>query len=815
MPDDPINLPAPSGPPQPPPGGELMPDADAAAETPVEYPEEQLLNTCPACGEVIDVSGIRPYEKIICPLCDEAIRVRTQFDHFTIQSEIGEGGMSRVFRAVDESLHRQVALKILHAEFFTNPEMTAQFEREAKMTASINHPNVVQVYKVGSDQSYFYIAMELLDSRSLEQRIDEQGAMPEKIALRLLHDAAKGLNAAAQAGLLHRDIKPGNILLDQAGAAKIVDFGLALVHGQDDDEMSQLWATPFYVPPEKLTGYPEDVRSDIYSLGSAFYHAMAGTPPYNAQTDSIDELIAIKAQRIDLRDENSRLNQATTQLINGMMAYDPNQRPQDYQSLLTLIDHVRQDVDPEYAGRSKRGTTFWISMIGGAAVLLLVGILTFLFIFGPDDDPVIISSGGGNKGGDKGKKGGEFVVTAAQTAIVNTLKEAREATQRGDLDLARTKFGEVTVSEHANDELKCWGYFHLGAIELLKGNAEESLDQFANCRAMIESVRKEDRPVLDQVSDRLADPDAVKISGLADADLGEFGSFAMLLYGLKNWALGDYEICDRFLNTYKTAEFPEGSWMANVQSEADQVLADINAFNKRPKFDPDADRNTLVAFQTRSREAAEAIKLTPELKSQVEQQIGLADAAITKLDQMAAEALAAKDQQLLTDAEAEAAPLLKELKIREAAKIWEDVAVSGDDARKRSVSTAEAYVSAAEFYEHFLSNLGSYRYDGEILRREGRPFSAKILRASPTELVVDLGFGPTNLKIEAISVDGLLQIAQKTAMRTNLTPELSQGAAFFTWICGDSTGAQALADDLDGVPGFDRKWTALTTAAFQ
>ena len=104
--------------------------------------KEQLLNTCPECSGIIDVTDLRPYEKTICPLCEQTIRVRTAFNHFTIQSEIGEGGMSRVFQAYDNTLGRQVALKILHAHFGDHPELTVQFEHEARVTASINHPNV-------------------------------------------------------------------------------------------------------------------------------------------------------------------------------------------------------------------------------------------------------------------------------------------------------------------------------------------------------------------------------------------------------------------------------------------------------------------------------------------------------------------------------------------------------------------------------------------------------------------------------------------------------------------------------------------------
>ena len=783
--------------------------ADPTAKT------EQLLNTCPVCSEVIDVSEVRPYEKIVCPHCHESIRVRTFFDHFTLESEIGEGGMSRVFRAVDESLNRQVALKILHAEFFTNPEMTAQFEREARMTASINHPNVVKVYKVGSDQGYFYIAMELLDSRSLEDRIEKDGAMKEKLALRLLHEAALGLAAASQSGLLHRDIKPGNILLDSAGSAKIVDFGLALVHGQDD-ESGQLWATPFYVPPEKLTGFPEDTRSDIYSLGSAFFHALAGVPPYNARTDSIDELIAIKAQRMDLRDSAPRLRDSTITLINSMMAYDPNQRPQDYNGLIAMIDIVRKEVDPDYAGGHRHGPMFWVTMVGGVGVIIVALVLVFSFAFSGGNEPVVIGSGGnGNGGSGSGGSGGEFVVSAAQTAMINYLKEARGATQRGDLTAATESLEKLLATDFPNDELRSWAHFQLGVVALLEGRGDPARDHFSDCREIISSVRDAERATLDEVSGRLASSSPVSIGGLADAEDGGLGAFAMLLYALKNWTDGDYELCDRFINTYKTAEFPEDSWMAGVPSNGDQILADIKAFKGAPKFDPDATKEALETFRQKAGEIAAQIEVTPALAEKLQGQIAAAGKQIEELDKAAAAAMASKDQELIDAARAEADPLAEALNFRAAADVWEKLEVKGEAGRRQSKSLAEVMDSAAAFYDHFLSNLGSYRYEGEIIRREGRPFTAKIIRASPNDLVVDLGFGPTTLKLDAIAIEGLLQIAQKTVIRGTLTPELSEGAAFFSWLCDDATGAQALADTLSSHPGFDRRWSELTTSDFR
>ncbi|NOY01060.1 MAG: protein kinase, partial [Verrucomicrobia bacterium] len=301
--------------------------------------QEPLINACPECGEDIDVSVQPPYAKIECPHCHGSIRVRTQLGQYKVQRLLGEGGMSQVFLAVDETLGRSVALKVLHKELSRDKKLTESFEREAKITASVNHPNVVKVYTVGSDYGYFFIAMELVDNMSLEELITNQACVPEAKAMQIAHDVTSGLYAAFKAGLIHRDIKPGNILLTNDGSAKLVDFGLAVQTGHHDAD-EDVWATPFYVPPEKLDGEPDDFRGDIYSLGATLFHAVSGTPPYAANTASLEELKKIKAKTIRLIETAPDSRKRTCRLIDRMMARKPDDRHQTYNELLLDIDEA-------------------------------------------------------------------------------------------------------------------------------------------------------------------------------------------------------------------------------------------------------------------------------------------------------------------------------------------------------------------------------------------------------------------------------------------------------------------------------------------
>ena len=222
----------------------------------------------------MDVSAVAPFSNVECPNCGKHTRVKREFGPYTLVRRHAIGGMSMVFVAHDNTLDREVALKILSEEFSADERRIAAFEEEARITASFSHPNVVRVLTTGRAFDRFYIAMELVPGGHFEHQIRERGKIPEIEMLPLAIEVAQGLKAAHAAGLIHRDVKPGNILLDAEGHAKLVDFGLALVTQGGKAQATELWATPYYVPPETVEGHAEDFRSDIYAFGATLYHAL-------------------------------------------------------------------------------------------------------------------------------------------------------------------------------------------------------------------------------------------------------------------------------------------------------------------------------------------------------------------------------------------------------------------------------------------------------------------------------------------------------------------------------------------------------------
>src|SRR5947207_8452906 len=250
------------------------------------------LQTCPACGASFDTSEAGPLARLGCPNCGEKVRAERMFDHFLIVETVGVGGMGTVYKARDTLLDRFVALKLLRKDLEGGVDETA-LRQEARMAASVNHPNIVQVFSSGTDHGQFYLVMELVEHGSLDDLIEQQTRLSEEQVLEAGIQTAKGLRAAYAKGLVHRDVKPANILFADEHLAKIGDFGLA---GITAEALGEIWGTPYYVAPERLNNQAEDFRSDIYSLGATLFHAISGKAPIEGETNSASELLALKQQ---------------------------------------------------------------------------------------------------------------------------------------------------------------------------------------------------------------------------------------------------------------------------------------------------------------------------------------------------------------------------------------------------------------------------------------------------------------------------------------------------------------------------------------
>jgi hypothetical protein len=266
--------------------------------------------------------------------------VERTFDHFVLVETLGVGGMGTVYKARDMQLDRFVALKLLRRDLGGEEDHRSRLQQEARIAAAVSHPYVIQVFDSGTDHGQFYVVMELVDQGSLDDLMALQPRLPEKRVLEIGIQVAKGLRAAQRRGLIHRDVKPANILFVDEHAAKIGDFGLASSATQRWGIGGVVWGTPEYVAPERLNNDPEDFRSDIYSLGATLFHAIAGKPPIEASTNSATALLESKQRPLDLQATAPDVSAETAEVLQRMIAGDPAQRFSSYDDLVAELERA-------------------------------------------------------------------------------------------------------------------------------------------------------------------------------------------------------------------------------------------------------------------------------------------------------------------------------------------------------------------------------------------------------------------------------------------------------------------------------------------
>ena len=288
---------------------------------------------CPSCGNgvqfTIDAEGYS-----VCPACN--YHLPREIGHFKLVELLGTGGMGAVFRGVDTSLQREVAIKIMREEMTKSEKFVADFLREARATAALNHPNIAKIYTCGEEGGRYFIVMELLQNGSLDDRINSGERVDEIEVLDIGIQVASGLREAQKHVLIHRDIKPGNVLFDEERGAKLVDFGLARLEEKSEEHLREegIWGTPYYIAPEKVARNQEDFRSDIYSLGGTLFHALAGRAPFEAETSNEVVEKHLQAASVSLQAFAPNVAPQTAYVIGRMMRREPAERQQSYDQLL-------------------------------------------------------------------------------------------------------------------------------------------------------------------------------------------------------------------------------------------------------------------------------------------------------------------------------------------------------------------------------------------------------------------------------------------------------------------------------------------------
>ena len=306
---------------------------------------------CPQCGDALDISALGFYAQVECPLCQYSEHVHKMLANFRVEGILGVGGMSVVLRARDLVLNRNVAIKVLNDTYRDSADRISRFENECAMMAKVRHENVVSVYSAGRARKQFYIAMELVDGCDLETLVSSNGALSPQLAVDYTIQIVKGLDAAHKSGLLHRDMKPGNVIITPEGRAKVLDFGLALGK-QDEDTEEVIWATPSYVPPETLERKDEDARTDIYALGMTLRYLLTGKEAFNEPIQSVKELLQRKFRLPSMAGVLPGADESLCDLVDHMTAYAPEKRPRSYRDLLAELSAVQEGLIAQAESRS-------------------------------------------------------------------------------------------------------------------------------------------------------------------------------------------------------------------------------------------------------------------------------------------------------------------------------------------------------------------------------------------------------------------------------------------------------------------------------
>jgi serine/threonine-protein kinase len=262
-------------------------------------------------------------------------------DRYRVVSRLGSGGMADVFCAEDQQLGRKVALKLLHRRFAEDPGFVERFRREAQAAAALQHPNVVSVYDRGAYDGTYYIAMEYLPGRTLKQLIREEAPLDPIRAIDITLEILKAARFAHRRGVIHRDLKPHNVIIDDTDHPKVTDFGIARAGASDMTETGSIMGTAQYLSPEQAQGHAVSATSDLYSIGVVLYELLTGRVPFDAEAAVTIALKHVSEAPVPPSAINPQMPPELEQVVLWALEKDPARRPADADQLIAALESAR------------------------------------------------------------------------------------------------------------------------------------------------------------------------------------------------------------------------------------------------------------------------------------------------------------------------------------------------------------------------------------------------------------------------------------------------------------------------------------------
>ena len=408
-------------------------------------------------------------------------------ERYELEELVGTGGMSSVYRAHDRLLERDVALKVLHQQFLADGEQVERFRREARAVAQLSHPNIVTVIDRGEQEGRQYIVFEYVDGENLKALVEREGPLPERDAIELALQVARALGFAHEQGLVHRDVKPQNVLLNDGGDTKVTDFGIARsldVHG-GLTQTGTVMGTSDYIAPEQARGSRVDAQSDVYSLGAVLYELLTGDVPFKG-----DNFVAVAMRHINepppsVREQRPELSPCVDAVVRRAMAKEPRDRFRSMDELCAELGTCLAQVEGAVASsaaetmvvaprRRRRSSSrppaerpsVWPLIMLLAGLAILAGILAVVFTFTNATEKIRHAAGGKSS---NSKTGAPVALSAA--AAYDPLGDQTEHDDEVPLATDRDP-GTYWTTEHYNS-----GLTKAGVGLVLDAGAERKLSQ--------------------------------------------------------------------------------------------------------------------------------------------------------------------------------------------------------------------------------------------------------------------------------------------------------------------------------------------------
>ena len=791
---------------------------------------------CSSCGCKMDISAMDPYTNVVCPDCGHHTRVKCELGHYLLTSRHAVGGMSMVFGARDTTLERDVAIKILNEEYSRDAKRMEEFEREAKITAALSHAHIVRVFTVGKSFGHYYIAMEMVPGDNLEQKISKEGAIGEEEMLPIALEIISGLRAAKSAGLIHRDMKPGNILFDDAGHAKIVDFGLALVTMGGKVKAEEIWATPYYVPPEALDGEEEDFRSDMYALGATLYHAFSGKPPLPSEAKSTREVRKAKENIEPLAKVAPWLHSATCYLVDKSMALRPEDRFESYSEMEEAWNaafHAMRgggaDEPIHSEGRLRRRVSSKKALFGlmaaGVVVLSLITAAAFYFINkegggselveDSTNDLTVLSDAGVEQSNTQNSEGEYDPEVAAR--IGGLFRKSHTLLQKQQYSEAQKMFVKLANEPGVREPLSSWARVE-ALISVWLGGDSVALDEaLRKFRKHQQSSQANQDDAMQRLGGFIGSLEIIKKQDVQqDGSKEPMAIVRLVALALKNWEIGAWQQAVPIFQKARNHPLPTGSPLLVYRDISNRYLKDYQSLKPLSELNPvnnipeAKDRlqglNKLLRhLQTQGRARFHVRVWQMRLHHQIKE--------MELKAQVKAHAIKPEEKKPdFKKVEPQFRRLIRDAKFSEASKILQSLPLENPQKE-----LCDAWLYLADSSNGFLSLLEqSIPQNGLLLEVRARAFEhegkgyPKVVSAKLGGLLLLADNGEEFLSWGSVAPDSVIAVFQ-AALKPNLTtPEgqlNTEQAICYAWLSGLEEKASLAAAKLSDVnEGFRERW---------